>query len=198
MRKPALILALFSIMLPGPIMADGDPETGKVKAYTCTGCHGIPGYKNTYPMYKVPRIGGQNFAYLVAALSAYQNGERLHPTMNLQAESLSRQDIDDIATWLSGLESKAVPLAGSSAPGPDSTQACQACHGTDGLGTNNAYPALAGQYRSYTVRVLTDYRDGKRKNAIMGGFAKNLSDQDINDLANWYSGLNGLRDLSEQ
>lgn len=80
--------------------ATGDYKAGKVKAYTCTGCHGIANYKNTYPMYHVPRIGGQNVEYLVIALNAFKSGERKHSTMNLQAEALSDQDIQDIAVYL--------------------------------------------------------------------------------------------------
>ena len=80
--------------------AAGDYEAGKIKAYTCTGCHGIAGYKNTYPMYHVPRIGGQNADYLVIALQGFKSGEREHKTMNLQAEALSEQDILDIAVYL--------------------------------------------------------------------------------------------------
>ena len=83
--------------------ASGDVESGKVKAYTCTGCHGIPGYKNVYPTYRVPKIGGQNYEYLVIALKAYQAGERDHPTMGLQAESLSDQDIEDISAYFASL-----------------------------------------------------------------------------------------------
>ena len=81
-------------------LASGDYEAGKIKAYTCTGCHGIAGYKNTYPMYHVPRIGGQNQEYLVIALQGFKSGERVHSTMNLQAEALSEQDIRDIAVYL--------------------------------------------------------------------------------------------------
>ena len=51
----------------------------------------------------MPKIGGQNYEYLIAALTAYQKGERKHPTMRAQAESFSAQDIDDIATYLSSL-----------------------------------------------------------------------------------------------
>jgi len=80
--------------------AAGDYEAGKIKAYTCTGCHGIAGYKNTYPTYNVPRIGGQNSEYLVIALQGFKSGEREHKTMNLQAEALSGQDIEDIAVYL--------------------------------------------------------------------------------------------------
>ena len=82
--------------------AAGDYEAGKIKAYTCTGCHGIVGYKNIYPTYSVPRIGGQNSEYLVIALQGFKSGEREHKTMNLQAEALSGQDIEDIAVYLAG------------------------------------------------------------------------------------------------
>jgi len=80
--------------------AEGDYAAGKVKAYTCTGCHGIVDYKNIYPTYNVPRIGGQNMEYIVIALQGFKSGEREHKTMNLQAEALSEQDIADIAVYL--------------------------------------------------------------------------------------------------
>lgn len=89
-----LCLASFNIF------AAGDYEAGKIKAYTCTGCHGIVGYKNIYPTYNVPRIGGQNKEYLVIALQGFKSGEREHKTMNLQAEALTEQDIEDIAVYL--------------------------------------------------------------------------------------------------
>jgi len=89
-----LCLASFSTF------AAGDYQAGKIKAYTCTGCHGIANYKNTYPTYHVPRIGGQNKEYLVIALQGFKSGEREHKTMNLQAEALSDQDIEDIAVYL--------------------------------------------------------------------------------------------------
>ena len=79
--------------------AEGDAAAGKIKAYTCTGCHGIPGYNNVYPTYKVPKVGGQNYNYLVLALTGYRDGEREHPTMESQASSLSEQDIKDIAAY---------------------------------------------------------------------------------------------------
>ena len=83
--------------------AAGDKEAGRLKTYTCHGCHGVPGYKNAYPNYHVPRIAGQNYDYLVAALKGYQSGDRSHPTMRAQGESLSAQDIEDIAAYLAGL-----------------------------------------------------------------------------------------------
>jgi cytochrome c553 len=76
-------------------------KAGAVLAYTCTGCHGIDDYKNAYPTYKVPKIGGQSEAYLIAALKAYRKGDRQHPTMNGQAGSLSDQDIVNVAAYIS-------------------------------------------------------------------------------------------------
>ena len=101
---PALLLsAVSTLMTAETAQAAGDVEAGRVKAYTCTGCHGIPGYNNIYPTYKVPKIGGQNYQYLVLALKAYQDGERDHKTMDLQAESLSEQDIEDVAAYFASL-----------------------------------------------------------------------------------------------
>ena len=72
--------------------------------HTCRGCHGIEGYKNAYPSYKVPKIGGQSQAYLNAALTEYRSGgNRKHLTMQAQAQSFSEQDIADIAAYLSSL-----------------------------------------------------------------------------------------------
>jgi len=193
----SVILTLWSFSQV--VHANGDPAAGQLKAYTCTGCHGIPGYKNSYPMYKVPKIGGQNIAYLKAALSAYQTGARRHPTMMLHAESLSEADIDDIATWVSTSETGPANVPSEpSATGPENVTLCQTCHGADGRGTDPAYPVIAGQHSSYIERALMDYRSGNRENAIMGGFAANLSDRDIEDLAQWYSAMEGLTDLSDR
>lgn len=79
----------------------GNPETGRALTYTCQGCHGIEGYKNAYPNFHVPRIGGQSAEYLANALTEYKNGNRKHPTMQAQSQSFSEQDIADIAAFLS-------------------------------------------------------------------------------------------------
>ncbi|SOD51850.1 Cytochrome c [Pseudoxanthomonas wuyuanensis] len=79
----------------------GSAENGKQLTYTCQGCHGITGYKNAYPSFHVPRIGGQSTEYLTNALTEYKNGNRKHPTMQAQSQSFSEQDIADIAAFLS-------------------------------------------------------------------------------------------------
>ncbi len=105
--KPTLLFAACLALagLANPAFAKDDIAHGKTLAYTCTGCHGIVDYKNAYPNYRVPKIGGQNEEYIVAALTGYKKGERNHPTMKAQARSFSDQDIADIAAYLSSLKS---------------------------------------------------------------------------------------------
>ncbi|OAX57799.1 c-type cytochrome [Xanthomonas graminis] len=87
-----------------PVAVAGNADNGRLLTYTCQGCHGVTGYKNAYPSYRVPKIGGQSAQYLSQALSEYRLGKRKHPTMQAQAESFSDQDIADIAAYLTTLK----------------------------------------------------------------------------------------------
>ncbi|HEX8406336.1 MAG TPA: cytochrome c, partial [Duganella sp.] len=78
----------------------GNPQNAKAKVEMCIGCHGIPGYKATFPeVFQVPMIGGQSAKYIENALHAYKKGDRKHPSMKGIAASLSDQDIADIAAF---------------------------------------------------------------------------------------------------
>jgi cytochrome c553 len=87
-----------------PEVLAGDAQNGRTLSYTCQGCHGLTGYKNAYPTYHVPRIGGQSAEYLTQALTEYKKGNRKHPTMQAQSESFSDQDIADLSAYLSSLK----------------------------------------------------------------------------------------------
>jgi cytochrome c553 len=105
------------------------------------------------------------------------------------------------AIWLAAIAAVAVAATEAQARGnPESgkakaAQVCAACHGADGakpVAPEN--PILAGQHEDYLVRALTDYKSGKRNNAVMKGFAATLSRQEIEDLAAWFaSQKSGLR-----
>lgn len=99
-----------------------------------------------------------------------------------------------LALVLSPFDSMA---GGDAASGQEKAVTCEACHGKTGESLDPNYPNLAGQHESYLVKALSDYRAGTRSNAIMGSFAKQLSNQDIQDLAAWYASQPGLKDLSE-
>ena len=76
--------------------------------------------------------------------------------------------------------------------GKDKSQMCVSCHGETGMSITPQYPNLAGQYEDYLEQALSDYRDGDRDNAIMKGFAAALTDEDIKDLAAYFSSQDGL------
>jgi cytochrome c553 len=83
--------------------AAGDAKHGKVLAQGCVGCHGVEYYDNVYPTYHVPKLGGQSADYIVSALGEYKSGARKHESMQGNAESLSDQDMADIAAYFSSL-----------------------------------------------------------------------------------------------
>jgi len=79
----------------------------------------------------------------------------------------------------------------ASAHGQDGAQlasekGCVACHGLDGVSVAPSYPNLAGQWEDYLRLQLLAYRSGKRKNAVMAGFAGSLTDEEIRALAKHY------------
>jgi cytochrome c553 len=181
-----LLGAVALLSLGAAARAEGDAARGAQLAYTCLGCHGIDDYKNVYPTYSVPRLRGQHPNYLIAALKAYKSQERSHATMHAQAASLSEQDMQDVAAYLAGtsLASGATPRG---TPPVKVTQVCVACHGKDGVGLTPDYPNLAGQHADYIRRALHDYQTGNRKNAIMPPFAGQLSEADIDAVADYYA-----------
>ena len=79
--------------------------------------------------------------------------------------------------------------AGSVAAGRQKALMCQACHGLDGRAKLPDAPSLAGQSDIYLVKALKDYRSGARKNDMMSLVAPALKDQDIDDLAAYYSAI---------
>ena len=109
MRNSRVIVALLAgaslaALSQGALaQAAGNAEAGKNKLAMCIGCHGIPGYRTAYPdVYHVPKIYGQQQAYIVKALQAYKTGERSHPSMRGIARGLTDADMADLAAYYGG------------------------------------------------------------------------------------------------
>ena len=101
MKKLSALLALAGVaQISAAADIKGDAKAAENKVAMCIGCHGIPGYKASFPeVYRVPVLGGQSEKYVASALSAYKKGERNHPTMRGIAAGLSDQDIADLAAY---------------------------------------------------------------------------------------------------
>jgi len=188
-RLAAVAAAFIATTLAVPALADGtaaDAARGAKRAYTCFGCHGIPNYRNSYPAYHVPKIGGQHEAYLVSALSEYSSGARPHTTMRSQAGSMTEQEIRDVAAYFASTMPAAAADKTVGTP-PAAAATCVACHGANGVGITGDYPNLGGQHADYIVQALKAYRKGTRQNAIMNGMAAALSDEDIQAIAHYFA-----------
>ncbi len=81
-----------------------------------------------------------------------------------------------------------VPGAGAESPIAP-VERCTACHGTDGVGRDESWPNLAGQKRGYLVKQLRAFRDGARMDVMMQPVVRELSDTDIDALADYYAAL---------
>ncbi len=185
----------------------------EAKVAMCVGCHGIKGYQASFPeVHKVPMISGQNAKYIAAALNAYKTGDRKHPTMRGIADSLSEQDIADIAAYYEQHGAGGPKVAsgrGSATPSPQvaallNKAACASCHGADmSTPIDPSYPKLAGQHADYLFVALKAYKTENnaavgRNNGVMGAIAKQFSNAELKALANYMSGLPGdLRTIPE-
>lgn len=185
-------LVTTTLLFIGNVHAAGDATNGEKLSQTCLGCHGAPGLRNPGPVYLIPMLGAQKENYIVAALKGYKDKTRSHKTMQAQASNLSSQDMADIAAFFSASDgnsrksnvNKALAKAGEKLAAP-----CAACHGADGAATaDKDTPILAGQYESYILHALKEYRSGDRQNLIMGGMVQNLSIDELKALAAWFAG----------
>lgn len=188
----AVALGLFAVVAAQSARAEGETEQGRILAYTCMGCHGIEGYRNAYPSYRVPRLGGQKSAYIKAALTAYRDGSRPHPTMRAQGGSLTDTDIDQLAAWFESLGQASDDVDAEDVAGFAPAAVCVTCHGVAGAGVAPQPPVLSGQQQEYLVHALHEYKAGKRSGTVMSAFAATLSDSDIEKIAMFYAARDGL------
>ena len=180
----------------------GDAKAGATKAAMCIGCHGIPGYQSSFPeVHKVPMISGQSSAYIVAALDAYRKGARRHPTMRGIAESMSDQDMADVAAFYQSHN----PSPRDAKPHDPPAQvaaliekgACYSCHGPGfSKPIDPSYPKVAGQHADYVYVALKSYNTLRndrigRDNGVMAAITQQFTPQELKMLANYVGSLEG-------
>lgn len=201
----SLLAALFAVASVQAQGSKGDVKAVDGKVAMCIGCHGIPGYQSSFPeIYKVPKISGQNAPFIAAALTAYRKGERKHPTMRGVAESLTDQDIADIAAFYSkhGDDVPNPPEAPAAQPSPQVAAllqkgACASCHGANfNKPIDASYPKVAGQHADYLFHALKAYRtEGNpnlgRANAIMAAQVKQFTPRELKAMAEYIASLPG-------
>ena len=178
----------------------GDVKAGEGKVAMCIGCHGIHGYQASFPeVHKVPMISGQSAGYIAAALEAYRKGDRNHPSMRGIAQTLSDQDIADVAAYYEAHNPQPKEVQPHDPPAPVAALiekgACFSCHGPNfGKPIDGSYPKVAGQHADYLYVALKAYKTTNnpyvgRSNGIMAPIAQQFSNQELKLLANYISTL---------
>jgi cytochrome c553 len=178
-HAPKIVAALVKV--------DGDAAAGKQRAASCASCHGAEGISanDTWP-----NLAGQNAAYLARILAAYKSGDQKDVAMTPLAKGLGSADIQNLATYYAGLSCKAAASGkppGDTAAGKVLAKNCAGCHGETGISRNPAWPKLAAQKPGYLVNVLKAFKAGLRKDPMMAGVSRGLSDTDIANLAAYYA-----------
>jgi cytochrome c553 len=183
-----------------------DAKAGAQKVAMCIGCHGIPGYQATFPeIHKVPKISGQGAKYIASALEAYKKGERKHPTMRGIADSMTEQDVADVAAYYQEHKDTAQAAAPKPMREPSAQVAgllqkgaCVSCHGDNfAKPIDPSYPKIAGQHADYLFVALKSYKaDAKnhvlgRSNGVMAGVAKQFTNAELKAMANYLGSLEG-------
>ncbi len=176
----------IEVAAPAASAHPGDAAAGKANAEACAGCHGADGVSAGLPG---PTLAGQNEAYIVGALKAYKSGGRDVAMMTGMVESVDDDGLSNLAAYFSGLKCESALDAGKQSASANRAAAskCAACHGPDGHGTNRAFPNLVGQSKDYLINALNAYKAGDRKNVMMSGVAKGLSDADVEAAASYYA-----------
>lgn len=174
----------------------GDPVAGKVKSLICQACHGKDG-NSVKP--DCPKLAGQYAAYIRKEIKDFQIGSRTDPIMTDIAFRLTNdQDLLDIAAYFASQKQMKGDRPVINSFGEENFNrgnGCKSCHGVNGKGLapNDPFaPVIGGQHKAYLIKQLKDFRSNTRTNegtGIMGMIASQLTDEQIENVASYESGL---------
>jgi len=200
---PLLMPAALAVFAVNALAADAPagPDLAKGEATysgVCAACHGANGNSEA-PNY--PVLAQQFPGYLAKQLQEFKSGKREDAVMQGMAATLDDEGVRDVSAWLGAqkarngvAQDKDLAALGErlyrGGAQDRSIAACAGCHSPNGAGIPVQFPRLAGQHQEYTVKQLTDFRDGKRANStIMHDEVKYLTDREIQGLADYIAGL---------
>jgi len=173
--------------------ARADAAAGQAKAQVCVACHGPQG-NSTNPAH--PILAGQTARYLYLQLNDFKEKRRSHPSMSPMAAPLSPEDMHDLADYFAAQKPmpstfKAEGARVEAGRKKAAEVLCTMCH-LGGFSGQNEIPRVAGQQYAYIVKQLEDFRAKRRTNDAgnMTSVSRNLSDDDIRNLASYITNLN--------
>ncbi len=184
-----LLAAAAALGSNGGTARAADIAAGKAVAEKqCQSCHGLDG-KALAPA--IPNLAGQPERYILAALSEYRHGQRIHATLKRMAEQLTPADELNVAAYYASLP----PVANGHADvifkpyqhGEELAQACLKCHGPGGNSTTSGTPSLAAQQPGYLVAAIQEYLAGARQTPPMHALIRDLKTVDLESLSLYFA-----------
>jgi len=173
-------------------------EVGIPGLVACSSCHGKAGIAPAGSPF--PDLAGKQTEYIAKQLMDFRSGTRSHAVMTPIARSMKDSDVGAVAKYLGGLPVTEAPVRATGPARGESLDrvgdmalglpACANCHGMGGTGIGPLLPSLAGEPAQYLIEQLHAFRTGNRSNddgGVMRGFAKRLSEADIQALAQFYA-----------
>ena len=178
------------------LIRSGDVEKGQklMKSAKCKKCHMADGISEDTDD---PNIAGMSATYLFKQMKDYQDETRSEKGMIKAMRGLSDQDISDLAAYYASQEmlpaeyaTEQVPVLVHKGDPKRMVRACNSCHGQNGEGGEYDMPALVGQRKGYFITTMEEFAEDDRTNDIywrMRDIAKELTEEEIEELANYYS-----------
>ena len=152
---------------------------------SCVACHGQNGVSSNAIW---PNLAGQQRDYLIKEISAFRDGARVDSGMPAALlQDLSDQQIGELAGYFSSLEKATPAPVAAGIPGQNERAYCVSCHGMSGITVSSIWPNLSAQKEGYLHKQLMDYKSGKRQHPIMQVIANELTDEQLADVAKYYS-----------
>lgn len=202
----SLLALLAAAAMATPLAASESKPAAKadlvkgeaIATQVCSACHTADGSRGSAAN---PIIQGQHPEYLVKQLTEFKSGKRDNAIMKGMASALSEDDMKNVAAFYASKQPKPgaarnkelVALGEKIYRGgiqDRNIAACAGCHSPNGAGIPSQYPRLGGQHADYTVKQITDFRDGKRgNNAIMTQEVAKMNDREIKAVADYIAGL---------
>jgi cytochrome c553 len=207
-KRAGLAGTILIVALPCAMAANTAAPPAKVPTEAapppCEACHGAHG--EGVAAAHVPRLTGQSAEYLKKQLDDYADGTRDNPIMKNFAKALSEKQRTEFATRYASM-SAPFPAPGSTVKAAQlarghqlafqgdeqrRVQACNSCHGPDGVGVLHAAPYLAGQSAEYLASALKAFQQGTRKNdagEMMRSVVKQLNADDVAAVSGYYANM---------
>jgi cytochrome c553 len=173
-----LIVSLF-------VLNAAATEDAPASSASCVACHGQSGISSNNIW---PNLAGQQRDYLVKEIRAFRDGARVDSGMPAALlQGLTDDQVDELASYFTSL-TKATPApVAVEIPGQNERAYCVSCHGMTGITVSSLWPNLSAQKEGYLNKQLMDYKSGKRQHPIMQVIANELTDEQLADVAKYYS-----------